>query len=319
MQVQWIFVGPDVWSTWSHSSIAKHWILWLRIHYCPCKNVQMIFRGCEWVTEKQGLAFLTGRIGLPMLAFKAVATADLDDVEFLAVLSCFIGKLFVYLLACAASWVAFKGSHSNALISMAIFSFHVTAANDFVFGIPIMQAFYPTTGMTNLVANAVVQNCFFQVCSLSVLGVGTATAQQPGGSNISVNASTERQSVRILKQLVQDPLLCAILTAVQSSVEVFMMFQAHASWFSTTQQIPTGARTPPLIKNNKDPYWRNTEKGRAFISCRFGGASHDLFLPIEIIYAALCLQVHHPQCCLFCRVVSFVWCRRSVLCIGSHL
>ena len=202
-----------------------------KIHCCHCTISTYCFQGCEWVTEKQGLAFLTGRIGLPMLAFKAVATADLDDVEVLAVLSCFIGKLFVYLLACAASWVAFKGSHSNALISMAIFSFHVTAANDFVFGIPIMQAFYPTTGMTNLVANAVVQNCFFQVCSLSVLGVGTATAQNPGGSNISVTTSTERQSVRILKQLVQDPLLCAIVTAVQSSVEVFMMFRACIMMF----------------------------------------------------------------------------------------
>ena len=89
------------------------------------------------MTEKQGLAFLTGRIGLPMLAFKAVTTADLDDVQFLAVLSCFIGKLFVYLLACAASWIAYrKGSRSDALISMAIFSFHVTAANDFFLAFP---------------------------------------------------------------------------------------------------------------------------------------------------------------------------------------
>jgi len=168
---------------------------------------------CEWVTEKQGLAFLTGRIGLPMLAFKAVTTADLDDVQFLAVLSCFIGKLFVYLLACAASWIAYrKGSRSDALISMAIFSFHVTAANDFVFGIPIMQAFYPETGMTNLVANVVIQNVVFQVCSLAVLGIGTATAQ-----NVIADENPERQSVRTLKQLAQDPLLCAIVAAVAYS------------------------------------------------------------------------------------------------------
>lgn len=177
---------------------------------------------CEWVTEKQGLAFLTGRIGLPMLAFKAVTTADLDDVQFLAVLSCFIGKLFVYLLACAASWLAYrKGSRSDALISMAIFSFHVTAANDFVFGIPIMQAFYPETGMTNLVANVVVQNVFFQVCSLAVLGIGTATAQ-----NAVADENPERQSVRTLKQLAQDPLLCAIVAAVLYS-GVVNLFAPH--------------------------------------------------------------------------------------------
>ena len=184
------------------------------------------------MTEKQGLAFLTGRIGLPMLAFKAVATADLDDVQFSAVFSCFIGKLFVYLLACAASWMAFrKGSKSDALISMAIFSFHVTAANDFVFGIPIMQAFYPETGMTNLVANAVVQNVFFQICSLSVLGVGTATAQNAAGV---ATDPPERQSVRILKQLAQDPLLCAIVTAVQTSASPNTVTKTHD--FTTPQK-----------------------------------------------------------------------------------
>lgn len=177
---------------------------------------------CEWVTEKQGLAFLTGRIGLPMLAFKAVTTADLEDVQFLTVLSCFIGKLFVYLLACAASWLAYrKGSRSDALISMAIFSFHVTAANDFVFGIPIMQAFYPETGMTNLVANVVVQNVIFQVCSLAVLGIGTATAQ-----NVVADENPQRQSVRTLKQLAQDPLLCAIVAAVIYS-GVVNLFAPH--------------------------------------------------------------------------------------------
>ncbi|CAK8987989.1 unnamed protein product [Durusdinium trenchii] len=175
---------------------------------------------CEWVTEKQGLAFLTGRIGLPLLAFKAVATADLDDVEFLAVLSCFIGKAFVYLLACAVTWVAcHKKPRSDALVSMAIFSFHVTAANDFVFGIPIMQAFYPKDGMTNLVANVVVQNVIFQVCSLSMLGVGTAqaAAQLADGSAATLqgtSATGSGQASRIVKQLAQDPLLCAIVLAV---------------------------------------------------------------------------------------------------------
>lgn len=73
-----------------------------------------------------------------------MATADLEDVKFLAVLSCFIGKLFVYTLAYLVCWLAGrKRQRSDILISMAIFSFHVTAANDFVFGIPIMQAFYP--------------------------------------------------------------------------------------------------------------------------------------------------------------------------------
>lgn len=181
------------------------------------------YSGCEWVTEKQGLAFLTGRIGLPLLAFKAVATADLDDVEFLAVLSCFIGKAFVYLLACAVTWVAcHKKPRSDALVSMAIFSFHVTAANDFVFGIPIMQAFYPKDGMTNLVANVVVQNVIFQVCSLSMLGVGTAqaAAQLADGSAATLqgtSATGSGQASRIVKQLAQDPLLCAIVLAVPSS------------------------------------------------------------------------------------------------------
>ena len=68
------------------------------------------------------------------------------------------------------------------------------------------------TGMTNLVANAVVQNVLFQVCSLSVLGIGTAA------QNAQVEVQEQpSQGVRILKQLVQDPLLCAIVAAVRSS------------------------------------------------------------------------------------------------------
>lgn len=172
-----------------------------------------------WVTEKQGLAFLTGRIGLPLLAFKAVATADLDDMEPGVILSCTIGKLFVYVLACGASWIGCrKESRDKALISAAIFSFHVTAANDFVFGFPIIQAFYPDKGVTNLVANVVVQNVFFQVCSLSMLGVGAAQQRQSEASFTAPGPahahSNRRQCGRILKQLAQDPLLCAIGFAV---------------------------------------------------------------------------------------------------------
>lgn len=193
---------------------------------------------CEWVTEKQGLAFLTGRIGLPMLAFKAVVTADLGQMRFRAVLSCFIGKLFVYILACGASWLVFhKESRSSALISMAIFSFHVTAANDFVFGMPIMQAFYPETGMTNLVANVVVQNVLFQVCSLSLLGVGTATAQNAEDAIASPSGSPtakQPQCVRIFKQLAQDPLLCAIVAAVLYSA----LAQLFAPQLKGTQRLP---------------------------------------------------------------------------------
>ena len=170
-----------------------------------------------WVTEKQGLAFLTGRIGLPLLAFKAVTTADLDDMELGVTISCTIGKLFVYLLACAASWVCCRReSKDKKLISAAIFSFHVTAANDFVFGFPIIQAFYPDKGVTNLVANVVVQNVFFQVCSLSMLGVGTAQQRQAeADASPALNATSPRtQCSRTLKQLAQDPLLCAIALAV---------------------------------------------------------------------------------------------------------
>ena len=166
-----------------------------------------------WVTEKQGLAFLTGRIGLPLLAFKAVATADLDDMELGVTISCTIGKLFVYLLACAFSWLGCRSqSRDKKLISAAIFSFHVTAANDFVFGIPIIQSFYPDKGVTNLVANVVVQNVFFQVCSLSMLGVGAAQQRQEEAS--LAPGSSHSQCGRILKQLAQDPLLCAIAFAV---------------------------------------------------------------------------------------------------------
>ncbi|CAE7599621.1 GPR155 [Symbiodinium natans] len=132
-------------------------------------------------------------------------------------ISCTIGKLFVYLLACAASWVGCrKESRDKALISAAIFSFHVTAANDFVFGFPIVQAFYPDKGITNLVANVVVQNVFFQVCSLSMLGIGTAQERQAEASFTSAHTgySHRRQCIRILKQLAQDPLLCAIAFAV---------------------------------------------------------------------------------------------------------
>ena len=88
---------------------------------------------------------------------------------------------------------------------MAIFGFHVTAANDFVFGIPIVEAFFPHVGLPNLAANAVVQNILFQGCSLVILGIGAEEAAT-GATRASVLQHTWRQ-------LVQDPLLCAIVLA----------------------------------------------------------------------------------------------------------
>ena len=138
-----------------------------------------------WVTEKQGLAFLTGRIGLPLLAFKAVATSDLDDMEPGVIVSCAIGKLFVYVLACGASWIGCrKESRDKALISAAIFSFHVTAANDFVFGFPIIQAFYPDKGSQIWLRTSLSKMCFSksaacQCLALAPLSSGKAKPRSP--------------------------------------------------------------------------------------------------------------------------------------------
>jgi len=247
-----------------------------------------------WVTEKQGLAFLTGRIGLPLLAFKAVATSDLDDMEPGVIVSCAIGKLFVYVLACGASWIGCrKESRDKALISAAIFSFHVTAANDFVFGFPIIQAFYPDKGVTNLVANVVVQNVFFQVCSLSMLGVGAAQQRQSEASFTAGPAhpahSNRRQCGRILKQLAQDPLLCAIAFAViykaaarlvapqkpGSSIvpiPVSELIDFFTKPFSTTALMLTGANLATALDRTEG---HKTE----------GGSMYLLGVPIALVIA----------------------------------
>eukprot|EP00930_Biecheleria_cincta_P003739 TRINITY_DN104666_c0_g1_i1.p1 TRINITY_DN104666_c0_g1~~TRINITY_DN104666_c0_g1_i1.p1 ORF type:complete len:732 (-),score=47.78 TRINITY_DN104666_c0_g1_i1:359-2554(-) len=171
-----------------------------------------------FVTEKQGLAFITGRLGLPLLAFKAIVTADLGRIRTGVILSCTLGKCCVYLLACFASWIAYrKQGHSECLISAGIFSFHVTAANDFVFGMPIVESFFPDGGLTNLAANVVVQNVVFQACSLCVLGIGKARQQMSGDPGDIAAGSNHHSSFRcwgVVKKLMQDPLLCAICFAV---------------------------------------------------------------------------------------------------------
>mmetsp|Transcript_27657 Transcript_27657/g.72923 ORF Transcript_27657/g.72923 Transcript_27657/m.72923 type:complete len:727 (-) Transcript_27657:78-2258(-) len=158
------------------------------------------------IKERESLGILAGKVMLPLLAFKTVAIAELGKLKFTAILSCLFGKAVIFVLALLASCF-FNRHHKwcERFIAAGLFSFHVTASNDFVIGIPIVSTFYGDAGMGCLTALVLGQYLIFQSISLSLVEVGLVKRQ-----------SQEVQPVRrvfftISKNILWNPLIISVV------------------------------------------------------------------------------------------------------------
>lgn len=158
------------------------------------------------IKERESLGILAGKVMLPLLAFKTVAIAELGKLKFTAILSCLFGKAVIFVLALLASCF-FNRHHKwcERLIAAGLFSFHVTASNDFVIGIPIVSTFYGDAGMGCLTALVLGQYLIFQSISLSLVEVGLVKRQ-----------SQEVQPMRrvfftISKNILWNPLIISVV------------------------------------------------------------------------------------------------------------
>jgi hypothetical protein len=94
--------------------------------------------------EAVGLDFIVGKIALPLLVFRAVATANMGHLNWSAVLACLLGKAVVF----ATTWIAtytLRGQgalQGERVVTATLFSYFVTASNDFALGFPVIEALY---------------------------------------------------------------------------------------------------------------------------------------------------------------------------------
>ena len=166
------------------------------------------------VKERDSIAFLAGKIMLPALAFNTVVVAQMDSLHYLVIASCVWGKFVIFVFVIIMSFVFMRSRPLHErLISGGIFSFHVTASNDFVIGIPIAKVFYPGSGMSQLTALVLVQYAFFQSISLAMVEVGLC---QRRGALLNVNSRSPylRAACTVAKNILWNPLILAVVFGV---------------------------------------------------------------------------------------------------------
>eukprot|EP00930_Biecheleria_cincta_P001418 TRINITY_DN10255_c0_g2_i1.p1 TRINITY_DN10255_c0_g2~~TRINITY_DN10255_c0_g2_i1.p1 ORF type:complete len:720 (-),score=103.10 TRINITY_DN10255_c0_g2_i1:601-2760(-) len=167
---------------------------------------------CGIIKDREGFGFLAGRIMLPLLAFKTIVLAQLGVMECKAIIACVWGKLVVFLLMIFVSFVVLrKRPKSDRLLAAGIFGFHVTASNDFVVGLPIVDAFFPTNGQSQLTILVLAQLLLFQCGSLVLVEVGLSQVPDPARGSGHVQSQLCRT---LAKNILWNPLVGSVLVAL---------------------------------------------------------------------------------------------------------
>jgi predicted permease len=135
----------------------------------------------------RGIGQLVGKVALPCLLFRAVATTKLDSVNFVVVGTVLIAKLVA--LTVAASCGYLKHYHEkNAITIGGVFALFVTNSNDLAIGIPLVEAMYPISENPNgpnvlyIYVFAVMQNILVAPIYFMLLEYGKAKATGQKGS-----------------------------------------------------------------------------------------------------------------------------------------
>jgi len=126
--------------------------------------------------DMRALGFFVGQIAFPLLVFRTVATARFGEVNMMVILACTFGKLAVLALTFAMAFVAYKTkrSYGQRWLTASIFSFFVTASNDFAIGMPVVEALYAGQHMmAYIAANALVNSAVLTPIAMVLLAIGS--------------------------------------------------------------------------------------------------------------------------------------------------
>ena len=154
------------------------------------------------VDASRGIGQLVGKVALPCLLFRAVATTALDSVNFTVVLTVLIAKLVALTFAAAVGYAKYAGER-DAITIAGVYALFVTNSNDLAIGIPLVEAMYPIAqfpqgpNVLYIYVFAVMQNILVAPLYFMLLEYGKAKSSGQSGSVV----------LRILRSFLRNPLV----------------------------------------------------------------------------------------------------------------
>lgn len=126
--------------------------------------------------DMRAVQFFVGKIALPLCCFKVVATSDLGELQWGAVLACNLAKAIVFVALYALSYCAYKRQRSKGqrILTSTIFGFFVVASNDFAIGLPVIKALYGDRMVVYIAANVFIFQTVIQPCIMILFEFGIA-------------------------------------------------------------------------------------------------------------------------------------------------
>jgi predicted permease len=134
----------------------------------------------------EGIGQLVGKVALPCLLFRAVATTKLDSLDPFVLLAVLIAKIVALTIAGACGY-AKNRNKSDGFTIAGVFALFVTNSNDLAIGIPLVEAMYPKAIYPNgpnvlyIYSFAVMQNILVAPLYFVLLELGRTKASGQGG------------------------------------------------------------------------------------------------------------------------------------------
>eukprot|EP00928_Gymnodinium_smaydae_P039852 TRINITY_DN27136_c0_g1_i1.p1 TRINITY_DN27136_c0_g1~~TRINITY_DN27136_c0_g1_i1.p1 ORF type:complete len:727 (-),score=128.15 TRINITY_DN27136_c0_g1_i1:99-2279(-) len=151
--------------------------------------------GFGFVDEKrgdlQGMHFFIGRIALPLIVFRIIATGHLADVHFGVIAACNLGKVTVLLLTFFATYLGYRTRNSvgDRILTASVFGFFTTASNDLAIGFPVVHAVYGEEMVVYIAANVLIFQTVIQPAVMIAFEIGEAVRAQSLQSTIPSSVS----------------------------------------------------------------------------------------------------------------------------------
>eukprot|EP00927_Polykrikos_kofoidii_P059402 TRINITY_DN54560_c0_g1_i1.p1 TRINITY_DN54560_c0_g1~~TRINITY_DN54560_c0_g1_i1.p1 ORF type:complete len:688 (+),score=45.39 TRINITY_DN54560_c0_g1_i1:118-2064(+) len=123
--------------------------------------------------DLRGMQFFVGRIALPVVIFKVIATTKLESVCWGAILACNGAKVITFIVTSLLFYISYKRDRlaSHRLVSATLAGFTAVASNDLAFGLPVIQAIYGNSMTSYMGANILVWQIVEQPCIMILLEV----------------------------------------------------------------------------------------------------------------------------------------------------
>lgn len=238
--------------------------------------------------DMKALHLIMGRIGLPLLVFKVVATADLGEVHWGVVIACILGKIAVFFLTFITTWKFFRSSNTlgQRLLTATIFGFFTAASNDFACGLPVVHALYGDHMTAYIAANVFVFQTMIQPFTMVMLEVGRT---------ISENSQNSTPKGRVLLNVFKAIASNSIILATVSG----LAYQALLS--STLDQDGRNHLLPHPLREVIDLLTQPYTMTSLFLSGAFLTSSRISFWPafLMLMKVVVCAYMSYSFCVLF--------------------